>query len=881
MNILILDAINKSVTVAMGGAAATTNPDWTSHWSDDTGASFTEGSLDGVLAGAAQVTVVSSPAAATRRIIKEITIHNRDTAPVTLTIRFIDGANQRVLQTVSLGVSETFTFCATYDSIGNERVGVTGAVSLSPTSAQFSALSNQVSVADAALSVAINVVSNNLSQLISLHDVLSNRVSANSGIGGGGSVTSTELSAVSAQANSAIDVVSNAVSNEASVRASADLALSNAISVVSNVLSNEISARAASVQTASAAATSADNHANTVSARVVSVSAELASLVQIASAAATSADAHANTVSARVVSVSAELASLVQIASAAATSADGHANTASAAATSVDARVNSVNTFISGISARSVGNVSTHGFQSVVNALSGRIDAVTGGSVTSNELSAVSAQAASAIQVVSNAVSVEASIRLASVATLSLAVTSVDARVSDEISNRTSAILLLSLAVTSVDARVSNEISNRNSAVNVVSTLLSNTISQVASVNTFISGISARSVGNVSTHGLQSVIDALSNRISAVVGGTGSVTSDELSAVSAQAASAINVVSARVVSVSAELVSLVQIASAAATSVDGRVNSVNTFISGISARTKGFSTGGSVTDISTHGLQSVVNALSNTISNLNSAHNVLSTVVSNIISAGGGGVSVTSNDLSITLNSYSARNTAGTSVHGIQSIVNALSNRISAAGGASVTSQELSVTLNSYTATNSAGQSVRGLQSIINTLSLRSSGTRIVRVTAADSVVVSVATLTTLSGFSFPISAGETYEIDAMILYSTSAGSPNCAFVVEMDGAGSGIQAGGFAFVGTILGRNANASVVSSPIFYTWNINAGTACATFSILAPTFNGQLPIMVKGAIIGTDGTQTLLLRARCSAGSNLIVKPGTYMKVAKTG
>ena len=48
-----------------------------------------------------------------------------------------------------------------------------------------------------------------------------------------------------------------------------------------------------------------------VSARVVSVSAELASLVQIASAAATSADGHANTVSLRVVSVSAELVSLL------------------------------------------------------------------------------------------------------------------------------------------------------------------------------------------------------------------------------------------------------------------------------------------------------------------------------------------------------------------------------------------------------------------------------------------------------------------------------------------------------------------------------------------------------------------------------------------
>ncbi len=73
-------------------------------------------------------------------------------------------------------------------------------------------------------------------------------------------------------------------------------------------ISNELGSL---VQIASAAATSADGHANTVSVRAVSISNELGSLVQIASAAATSADAHANTVSARVVSVSAELVSLL------------------------------------------------------------------------------------------------------------------------------------------------------------------------------------------------------------------------------------------------------------------------------------------------------------------------------------------------------------------------------------------------------------------------------------------------------------------------------------------------------------------------------------------------------------------------------------------
>ena len=160
------------------------------------------------------------------------------------------------------------------------------------------------------------------------------------------------------------------------------------------------------VVAASAAATSADAHANTVSLRAVSISAELASLVQVASLAATSADTHANAASAAATaadptpilcplvqsqsamslvfgceferqpnledrsresvgecnqrqggSVSAELASLVQIASAAATSVKGY----------VDA-----------VSSKWAAG-STRGLQSVVNALSSRVDAVTGG----------------------------------------------------------------------------------------------------------------------------------------------------------------------------------------------------------------------------------------------------------------------------------------------------------------------------------------------------------------------------------------------------------------------------------------------------------------------------------------------------------------------
>jgi hypothetical protein len=55
-----------------------------------------------------------------------------------------------------------------------------------------------------------------------------------------------------------------------------------------------------------------------------------------------------------------------------------------------------------------------------------------------------------------------------------------------------------------------------------------------------LDNISARNTAAASVKGLQSIFNAISNRISAIAGGAGSVTSNEASAISAQAASAIS-----------------------------------------------------------------------------------------------------------------------------------------------------------------------------------------------------------------------------------------------------------------------------------------------------------------------------------------------------
>ncbi len=186
-----------------------------------------------------------------------------------------------------------------------------------------------------------SVTSSELSNVLSAHDALSTTVSNIISSGGGGvSVTSNELSnAFSVLVDTDL---SNAFSDLLSVISIGFSNVTSAKDVVSNALSNETSNRTSAdaalsgrIDTASALGTTADVHASA------------------ASAAATSADAHANTVSA------------------AAAAADVHASAASAAATSIEAALSAtINVVSNALSAEIVNRVSAD------NALSNAISAL-------------------------------------------------------------------------------------------------------------------------------------------------------------------------------------------------------------------------------------------------------------------------------------------------------------------------------------------------------------------------------------------------------------------------------------------------------------------------------------------------------------------------
>ena len=124
---LVLDTTTKSITVAMSGAPATTNPDFVTAYSDDNGTTFVEGSSDGALNGTTQVTLVSSPAASTRRLIKSIFIENKDTASVTLTVTLNSNGTLRNIAKVTLAVGDTWSTDGVTDTNGNFKgLGVSG-----------------------------------------------------------------------------------------------------------------------------------------------------------------------------------------------------------------------------------------------------------------------------------------------------------------------------------------------------------------------------------------------------------------------------------------------------------------------------------------------------------------------------------------------------------------------------------------------------------------------------------------------------------------------------------------------------------------------------------------------------------------------------------
>jgi hypothetical protein len=129
MKTLVLDGTAISIQVAMSTSAATTNPTFVATYADNAGSGITEGATDGALNGSTDVTVVPAPTGSNRRVIKDITIYNGDSAAVTVFVKYDNNATQRTLAKVVLQVGDTWTTDGTFDTNGNLKT-VPGTINL-------------------------------------------------------------------------------------------------------------------------------------------------------------------------------------------------------------------------------------------------------------------------------------------------------------------------------------------------------------------------------------------------------------------------------------------------------------------------------------------------------------------------------------------------------------------------------------------------------------------------------------------------------------------------------------------------------------------------------------------------------------------------------
>lgn len=484
-----------------------------------------------------------------------------------------------------------------------------------------------------ALSHAVSVLSNTTSAALAN---LSDRIDLG---GGTASVTSDELSAVSAQALSHLNVISVALLSEISNRTSADnalsvrvdtvsqahSALSQAVSVLSNTNSAEHAALSVRINTVSQAhsalsqavsviSTTLSNEASVRSAADAALSSRIDTVSNAVSATGNVANVSVRAFSAggsATTSVKGLQSALNQISNTF-SQAFSVGSVASARLVSLASDVSHIRSAVSNVSAQSAAGSAT-GLQAVINLLSNKISAVAGGSVTSNEASAISAQAASAL---SQALSV-------------LSVTD---------------------AALSVRAdSVANAVSVVSQALSVLSTRHTSLASDVSHIRSAVSNVSATSAGGGSATGLQAVVDALSNKISATAAGAMSITSAEF------------------------------------TSLQSDVSHIRSAVSNVSAQ----SAGGSAT-----GLQAVINLLSNKIS-----------------ASGGGGGSVTSTEASAISQNASAN--AVSIVNAKLSTLSFTFSTVSVKGQQSVNNQLASVISDAMSAGDAVSADLTSVKSVI------------------------------------------------------------------------------------------------------------------------------------------------------------------------
>jgi hypothetical protein len=107
---IILDATTKSLQFKLGGTVTTNQLPFSSSYIDTTGTGTTPGEQDGVSNNTTAVTVVSSPASSTQRLVKSIVIQNADTVATTVTVIYNNNSTLRNIVVTTLNPGDQLTY---------------------------------------------------------------------------------------------------------------------------------------------------------------------------------------------------------------------------------------------------------------------------------------------------------------------------------------------------------------------------------------------------------------------------------------------------------------------------------------------------------------------------------------------------------------------------------------------------------------------------------------------------------------------------------------------------------------------------------------------------------------------------------------------------
>ena len=123
---LVLDATTKSIQFKLSAAVAANQLPFMASYFDTNGTTTTPGEQDGASSNTTAVPVVSSPAASTQRLVKNITIRNADTAAATVTVIYNNNATLRNIVVVTLAIGDQLIYedghgWITIDSNGNTK----------------------------------------------------------------------------------------------------------------------------------------------------------------------------------------------------------------------------------------------------------------------------------------------------------------------------------------------------------------------------------------------------------------------------------------------------------------------------------------------------------------------------------------------------------------------------------------------------------------------------------------------------------------------------------------------------------------------------------------------------------------------------------------